>query len=167
MFSEYHFLPAFLLERIFSWKIEACIVNSKKESTVLHLTTGICKHARKLLLHFGAWPKKMLSKNHFPSIFPPSHATLKGQLPLHTTNTIISWEGYAMIDLSKFLVGDRCQIFIIPFLWTTFSKDIQIHYTITFTWNRCVASLWSKRRTFQDIVMLYEIAAIPMATLGF
>ena len=45
-------------------------------------------------------------------------------------------------------------------------KQINID-TIAFKWNRCLTSLWSKMSTFQDSVMQYKSAAMPMPNGGF
>ena len=56
------------------------------------------------------------------------------------------------------------------FLLWTYKKSHMLKWdydTITFTWNRCVASLLSKLGTFHDSVMQYKSAAMCMPTWGF
>ena len=46
-------------------------------------------------------------------------------------------------------------------------SQVVLPYKITFTWSRFLASLWKKLSTFQDSVMQYKIAAMPIASWGF
>ena len=46
-------------------------------------------------------------------------------------------------------------------------SQVVLPYTITFTWNCFLASLWRKLSTFQDSVMQYKSVATPMPTWGF
>ena len=50
--------------------------------------------------------------------------------------------------------------------WMALSQVV-LPYTITFTWNCFLVSLWRKLSTFQDSVMQYKSVATPMPTWGF